>query len=153
MNSSRKIEILREIQKELEIRKGSKAYYAEDFITIEYEQASHFLYVNWKGYQTESSVKKGCEKILEALTHYKVVKVLNDNSNVLGIWTPAAVWVGENWFPRMVDAGLQQFAWVYSPSMLSQVSTNEALKHTPALGMVKTFYDVPAARQWLTSGK
>ncbi|MBT1706000.1 hypothetical protein KK060_22100 [Fulvivirgaceae bacterium PWU20] len=141
------------MQNELELRKGSKAYFSEDFVSIEYDFANHYLYVNWKGYQTEGSVKQGCEKMLEALLHYKCQNILNDNTNVLGIWTPAAQWVGENWLPRMVEAGLKYFAWVYSPSMLSQISTNEALKHTPPINIVKTFYDLESAKRSLTAKK
>jgi hypothetical protein len=56
--------------------------------------------VDWIGYQTEKSVIEGCEKML------------NDNTRVVGIWTPAAEWVGTNWLPRMEKAGLKQFTWV-----------------------------------------
>ncbi len=149
MSIKSKLEILREIQKELEERKSLKLFFSDDYITIEYHKVNHWLYVDWKGYQTERSVKEGCENILSGIIQYGCNKVLNDNTNVVGIWTPAAQWVGSNWLPRMVNAGLQYFAWVYSPAMLSKISTDEALKHTPTLSVVKTFQDIKSATQWL----
>lgn len=151
MQSSSKIEILRELQKELENRKPVKSFFNEDYLSIEFDQKQGFIYSNWKGYQTESSVKNGCEKLLEALHYFHCFKILNDNTNVVGIWTPASPWVGKNWLPRMLDNGLKAFAWVYSPAMLSQVSTDEALKHAPSTEEVKTFRDIYSAIQWLNN--
>jgi hypothetical protein len=153
MHSIQKIEVYKELQRELEERKKQldKPFFEEDFITIEYNSLNNWLYADWKGYQTEGSVKLGCENILQALLQYKCTKVLNDNTNVLGIWTPAAKWVGAEWFPRMEKAGLKYFAWVYSPSKLSQVSTTEAIHHTPDKELVQTFYEIEAAKKWLLS--
>ena len=91
----------------------------------------------------------GCEKILEALPMFRCSKVLNDNSNVVGIWTPSAAWVAEDWFPRMLIAGLKKFAWIYSPSAFSQISTNEVLRLLKGNKVIKTFDNVPAGMQWL----
>ena len=118
-------------------------------IFIGYDAENGWLYVDWKGYQTEHSIMTGCEKILEALKAYHCSKVLNDNTNVVGIWTPASAWVGSNWLPRLKEAGLKYFAWVYSPSAMSRVSTDEAMKNTDVPDIVQTFEDAEAARRWL----
>jgi hypothetical protein len=46
-------------------------------------------------------VKAGCEEILRHLAAQRLSKVLNDNSNMTGIWVGAAYWVASNWFPRV----------------------------------------------------
>ena len=121
----------------------------ESYIDISREAANDWIYVNWKGFQTVKSVKAGCESILQAMSQEKLHKVLNDNTHVQGIWSGAAEWVGAEWFPRMQLAGLQKFAWVYSPSVFSQLSTDKALNHTKE-GFVRTFYAVEDAAAWLT---
>ena len=153
MHSIHKLEVYKELQRELEERKKqmNKPYFEEDFISIEFDASHNWLYVDWKGYQIEGSVMAGCERMLEALIEYKCSKVLNDNTNVIGIWTPAAKWVGENWLPRMEKAGLKYFAWVYSPSALSQVSTNTAITHTSKKEIIHTFYSIDLAKEWLQS--
>lgn len=151
MNDLNKFNFYKELQEELESRKKKQLYiFHNDFLTIKYDP-NHWLYVDWLGYQTERSIMEGCERILEALSNYKVSKVLNDNTRIVGIWTPAAEWVGANWLPRMEAAGLKKFAWVYSPSRLSQVSTDEAIKYTPLPSLIQTFDNITDAWQWLLS--
>lgn len=153
MKPINKIEVYNELQKELQDRKQNqpKPFHVEDFIIIEYDQENHWVYVDWKGYQTEQSVMTGCERMLDAVVLYKCTKILNDNTNVVGIWTPAANWVGVNWFPRIQAAGVSYFAWVYSPSAMSRVSTDEALKNTVTPDFIRTFFDINAAKSWLHS--
>lgn len=149
MNDLNKINFYKELQEALENRKKKQLFFFNnDFLTIEYDP-NHWLYVDWIGYQTEKSIMEGCEKILEALQHYKVSNVLNDNTRIVGIWTPAAEWVGSNWIPRMSAAGLKKFAWVYSPSRLSQVSTDEAIKYVPFPSSIQTFCTINDAWKWL----
>ena len=89
--------------------------------------------------------------MLEALRKFNVEKVLNDNTRVIGIWTPAAKWAGEVWFPKMVESGLKYFAWIYSPSRLSQISTDQTLTNTANTDLIKTFYHIDEAVVWLRS--
>ena len=153
-----RLEVLKELEKELKERKNfklkhqnSRLLVSEDYLQIEYEPVNHWIYADWKGYQTEDSIKNGCESILKFMIQFKCQKVLNDNTNVIGIWTPASVWVGSNWFPRIIAAGLKSFAWIYSPSVLSQVSTEETLKNTMATEIIKTFYGLTSGKEWLIS--
>lgn len=123
--------------------------YRESNILIEYNHADDWLYVNWRGYQNYDSVVAGCEMILNFLQDRQCTKVLNDNTNVEGIWSGASRWVGQDWMPRMQAAGLQCFAWVYSPSTFSRLSTDKTLKHTEDLSFIRTFEDIEAASDWL----
>ena len=122
--------------------------FAEKNIQIFYDDQEEWLYVNWVGFQTVTSVMAGCEKMLEYLKAYKCSKVLNDNSLVDGIWSGAARWGADSWFPRMREAGLEWFAWVYSPSVLSRLSTDKTLSLMEP-DYIKTFDDPEKARNWL----
>ena len=121
----------------------------ESNILIEFNHADGWIYVNWRGYQNYDSVIAGCEKILECLLEIGCTKVLNDNTNVEGIWSGASRWVGKDWLPRMHAAGLECFAWVYSPSAFSRLSAIKALHNTEDLSFIKTFEDIEAASDWL----
>ena len=149
MTNQDKIDIYKELQKELEDRKKKHVFFSHDFITIEYDLAHDWLYADWMGYQSEDTIREGCMKMLEALTKFNLIKVLNDNTHVLGDWTPAVHWVGTEWFTQMEQAGLKQFAWVYSPSDLSQSSTNEVVKEIEHPEIVRTFYNPDDAKKWL----
>jgi hypothetical protein len=123
----------------------------EKSITIEYDRENQWILVDWIGYHTVDSVKSGCERMLEFLVQYKCHKVLNDNTNVTGIWSGASAWVGGDWLPRMSAAGLKYFAWVYSPSAFSRLSTDESLRNLSEKHIAQTFDDIQSAKAWLKS--
>ncbi|MBA9078826.1 MULTISPECIES: STAS/SEC14 domain-containing protein [Rufibacter] len=120
-------------------------------ITISFDDSSQCVYADWTGFQTLRSVQEGCERILEAMVQHGSHKVLNDNTNVEGIWSSAAEWVGSDWFPRMKQAGMTAFAWVYSPSMFSRLSTDKSLRFTYDTRGIEVFDDIDAATKWLRS--
>ena len=125
--------------------------YRESNILLEHHHADDWIYANWRGFQNFDSVVAGCEKILDFLQERQCTKVLNDNSNVEGIWSGAAKWVGQDWMPRMRAAGLECFAWVYSPSTFSRLSADKSLKYTDDVSYIKTFDDLDSASDWLRS--
>jgi CheY-like chemotaxis protein len=124
--------------------------FRETFIDISHDTDASLLHVNWNGYQSVDSIRQGSEKVLELMQKHNTYIVLNDNTHVLGIWRDAAEWLARDWFPRMKQAGLKRFAWVYSPSRFSQVSTDATLSlmNGEAFG-VKTFYEKAEAVAWL----
>ena len=65
MKQFNKYELEEELKKALHNRKQDhrKYLFYEDNIAIEYDDQHSWIYADWKGYQTENSVKDGCEKI------------------------------------------------------------------------------------------
>lgn len=131
------------------IRNRTEILYRDTFIAIEYNAIDNWIYVNWKGYQNYDSVIAGCEKILESMKAQACYRILNDNSLVEGQWSAAAKWGADVWFPAMFAAGLKSFAWVYSPSTLSRLSTDKTLKLADFPDQIKVFDDVDLAQDWL----
>lgn len=127
--------------------------YKSSEIEIDLDEAERCLYVNWIGFQLVDSVKNGCEKMLDFVRQYHCSKVLNDNTNVRGIWAGAAEWGATDWFPRMKEAGVKYFAWVYSPSFYSKMSTDVTIENASeellANNFIRTFFDYKEAQQWL----
>lgn len=125
--------------------------YRDDHIAIEYNSICDWIYVNWRGYQNYDSVVAGCNKMLELMKSHACYKILNDNTHVEGQWSAASKWGGNVWFPEMRQAGLQWFAWVYSPSMFSRLSTDKMVKYTPNPEFLQVFDDIDLAMDWLRS--
>lgn len=125
--------------------------FRDTYILIELNHIENWIYVNWRGYVNNDTVTAGCEKILECMQNTQCFKILNDNSNVEGQWSAASQFVGDNWLPRMRAAGMECFAWVYSPSTLSRLSADKAIRNVPDeyVDFIKTFYDLEAAMDWL----
>ena len=121
----------------------------ESYLTIAYDHLQEWLYADWRGNQDLTSVQSGCREMLRFLIQYQCHKVLNDNTRVTSMWSDAAEWGGREWFPAMKEAGLQYFAWVYSPNIYSRLSTDLVLEYTGAGPITATFDDLETATAWL----
>lgn len=124
----------------------------EDFVDIAYDGEVHCLYANWKGYQTDTSVKTGVNCLIDLMRERQVFKILNDNTNTLGIWTGVASWLAFDAFPRAQHGGMQSLAHVYGPSRFSRISFDAALLLLNFSSKdIKAFDDVASAKAWLKS--
>ena len=121
----------------------------EPNITIAYDHLNEWLYADWHGDQDLASVQHGALEMLRLMQQQRCHKVLNDNTRVTSMWSEAAEWGGTEWFPAMTAAGLQYFAWVYSPNLYSRLSTDLTLQVTTGSPVVATFDDMDTARAWL----
>ncbi|MBC7447936.1 MAG: hypothetical protein H7330_07735 [Hymenobacteraceae bacterium] len=119
-------------------------------ITISLDHVENWFHAEWKGLQDLQSVQWGALEMLRFLKQEHCRKVFNDNRLVTSIWADAAEWGGRTWFPQMTAAGLQYFAWVYSPNVYSRLSTDLTLEQTTGDGpIVATFENIETARNWL----
>lgn len=123
--------------------------YRDNHLAIEYNSSGDWLYVNWKGYHDYNSIVAGCEKLLALMKEHACYKILNDNTHVEGKWSSASKWVVEIWLPAMQEAGLKWFAWVYSPSILSRLSTDKTLKLADYPDFIKVYDELDLACDWL----
>jgi len=126
-----------------------KTFYHDASISIVYNAEDKCLEADWKGFQNFDSVKKGCLIMLDLLKKNNCAKVLNDNTNVLGNWSEAADWGGTVWFPEIQEAGLQFFAWIYSPSTFSKLSAHKSLDVMVGNITTQFFTEVEDAKKWL----
>jgi hypothetical protein len=122
--------------------------YTDEFITMAYDLRNDWLYADWAAEQTEESVRSRCEHMLALVQRHRVRRVLNDNRRVQTMWSDAAEWGGKVWFPAMADAGVEYFAWIYSPHLFSRLSTDLTLRHTQR-PVVLPFEDFETAQGWL----
>ena len=121
----------------------------DSHIVISYDHLNDWLIADWRGDQNLTTVQHGGGEILRLLVAQQCHKVLNDNSNVTSMWSEAAEWAGTEWFPAMTAAGLQYFAWVYSPNTYSRLSTDLTLQFTGTAPVVATFDELATAQAWL----
>ena len=121
----------------------------ESYITISYDHVNDWLFADWQGDQDLASVQHGALEIQRLMQLQRCHKVLNDNTNVTSMWSEAAEWGGKVWFPSMTAAGLQYFAWVYSPNLYSRLSTDLTLQFTGNRPVVATFDEIETAKAWL----
>ena len=121
----------------------------EKFVRIALDEEQNRMYVNWMGDQTMLTVRAGCEAMLEVAKATKANAVFNDNREVTSSWSDAAEWVGTSWFPKMKQAGVLYFAWVYSPNVFSRLSTDTSVSFSKQGPETALFDNAEEAENWL----
>lgn len=124
-------------------------YYKDSTISLTYNQQHKRIDADWTGFQNLQSVQRGCLRMLDMLKKHKASKVLNSNIHVQGNWSEAVDWGNTEWFPAMENAGLRYFAWVYSPSVFSQLSARKSVDTLAGQIVIQFFTDVASAEEWI----
>ncbi|MEL7001266.1 MAG: hypothetical protein AAFN93_00890 [Bacteroidota bacterium] len=119
----------------------------EKHIEVLYDDEKKIMYDHWIGFQSADNVKDGCEKILKLFKEKKDCHlILNDNTQVTGPWQSATEWVSNVWFPKMLDAGLQHFAWVLSTNIFAELSAKNVSSEAD---VIQYFNSYNEAEQYL----
>ena len=129
--------------------------YNSAYLTISYDSDNNWIYADWKGVQTPDNIAKGglaMIEITETVNKKKgCIKVLNDNTHVIGHWSTGKEFNDEEWFRMMKEAGMKFFAWVLSPNVLSKVSSQKMI-HSSGREFdqnIRTFHNMAEAKKWL----
>jgi signal transduction histidine kinase len=125
------------------------SFYEDNTIRISLSDDKNHLNADWIGFQSLETVQRGCMNILRMLSKNKLHKVVNDNTLVLGTWSEAADWVGQEWFPMMEKEGLKYFAWIYSPSAFSLLSAQKTVDIGVNGITTQFFTDKSSAEFWI----
>jgi hypothetical protein len=129
-----------------------KMLYQADDLEVLLDETHGWLYANWMGRHHDASIKEGINLMIDLMAEHQVVKVLNDNTNMSGIWIGVAGWLVWDALPRARKAGLHSFAHVFGSNGFPRASAEAALK---LLGSgasdIKTFENIEVAKSWLRS--
>jgi PAS domain S-box-containing protein len=124
-------------------------FYQDASVTVKYNSTKNRLDVNWTGFQDLNSVKRGGMMMLDILSKNGADKLLNDNREVLGTWSEASDWAGNDWLPMIEKAGLKYFAWIFSSSAFSQMSARKSINVMRGNVVTRFFTDIEEAEAWL----
>lgn len=122
---------------------------SEVFLTVSSDTDNNWLYADWHGQVNSEDVMTGSLLLLDLMRKSECNKLLNNNTNLSGIWADAAIWGAEEILPQLYQAGCRYMAWVYSPETYSRLSTKLVLEHATAAIVLETFDDLSTACEWL----
>jgi len=116
-------------------------------LVVEYIEEYNYLYLRWIGFQREEDIYESGEEILKIFKNMNNChKILNDNREVRGPWNKASEWTTQVWFPSMINAGLEKFAWVFPDNVFAELSASKAMPDTE---LVRKFDTYQSAEEWL----
>jgi len=116
--------------------------------TIHQDPTTRWLHVTWQGHHTAPVLKHCFELLLGQVQRLGSAKILNDCSQDLDGWGQAVRWAQQEFFPRLVAAGVVAWAWVIPQDLRAHIDVNKVLEVSPQL-LLDTFSDVEAACRWL----
>lgn len=121
-------------------------------ISVSYDHESLILFCDWRGPQTNELIVHSGSTILSLFKEKNdqgCVKVLNDNTLKVGPWVDSIHYATQTWFPKMIEAGLQQFAWVFSEDFFTELTAKEIISQIRTIGIARPFTDRHQAYNWL----
>ena len=86
-------------------------------LVIYYDFRNDWLYLDWQGHVTLPLLQEACLALADCFLPRPYPRVLNNNEQVTGVSWGIALWLVTDFLPHMTLAGVQQVAWVFSPSL------------------------------------
>lgn len=118
-------------------------------VTISYDAHNDWLYIEWEGYLTLAAVQYACVEVAHCYLEHAYPRVLNSNALVTGIDHEVESWLATNFLPNLGVAGVEQLAWVQSPTLRSRTIAQHAAERAPQQVYLALFNDVEEAVGWL----
>lgn len=121
-------------------------------LSISYDRANQWLYLDWCGDLTLQAVQQSCQLVAKCFLAQKCTRILNDNTNVTSITSDVGIWLATDYLPYIEAAGVEYMAWVHSSSIDTQACTDVAL-YNISTPVVALFNDLASAYSWLRAVK
>jgi hypothetical protein len=121
-------------------------------VEVYFDSCNDWLYVDWTGEITLPVVQAACVQIAHCFLARPYARVLNNNTQVTGISWNIAPWLIGNFLPHLRLAGVEQLAWVCSPSLPGLSMVQAVVTWLPHLA-IAVFDDVEDGAAWLHRGR
>lgn len=128
-----------------------KVVFQESYFSIIHNQEDNWLYVSWQDNQTEETLLRGSEHMLKWVKSTGSTKLINDSSNFTQTWPNLINWWAENYAPRLQEAGLEYFAWIYGDKNVIKPTADAILQKEKSDILVMVFDNLKTAETWLRS--
>ncbi len=103
-----------------------KLYEKEGVVTIYWDPSSRALCPEWKSFSVlDREVKDGLEKLLTFIVERKCDRqIINTGKTLGGFSEYVQEWLGNDWIPRAVKAGMKYVATVIPKNAIAQLSND-----------------------------
>lgn len=123
-------------------------FYQDDFCKVEYDPLGKIVTTTRNGYPNDEKLKKSLNQSLACIQEFKCLNIISDTRKVKGTWTASNEWIANIWFPKAIQAGLKNIAFIYPPDIFGQFAIQDLIKKTPHYTS-QIFKDLPEAKAWL----
>jgi hypothetical protein len=125
-------------------------FYQDDFCRVEYDPSNKIVITTRNGYPNDEKLKKSLNQSLACIQEFNCPNIISDTRKVKGTWTASNEWIANTWFPKAIQAGLKNIAFIYPPDIFGQFAIQDLIKKTPHYTS-QIFKDLPEAKTWFKS--
>ena len=119
---------------------------------VNWDTISHAVHMEWQGWANSAEYREANDAIVTALMANRSSKLLGDSRNLKVIKKSDQDWSNQDWFPRVLAAGLKRMALVIPQSGLAKMNVDEILSKVPGTPLeVAYFATLDEARGWLAT--
>lgn len=128
-----------------------KVLLAESYITVTQNEAENWLYCKWQGNRTAENLVKGAEQLLACIKATGTHKLINDSTELTTSVPDIEDWIAVNFAPRLQEAGIHYFAWIYNDENLIKNFADSVLRKEKSDILVMVFDNLKTAEIWMSS--
>ncbi len=129
-------------------------YFEKDYLRIDYDQNENVITMNWKEAVVSEEFREGLNKGLQCVEENAIKHWLADVRDMGALSNEDQEWSNNEWFPKIIKAGIKFMAVVISSDIFNQMTVDEIMTKVPQTNIVhRNFDDMDKAKEWLLSQK
>lgn len=124
--------------------------YESAYLDIEYNADADAVEMHWKSFVSGEPFREGLDRGLELVRETGASNWFADLRDLGAVDQADQEWSNEEWFPRAIDAGLENMAILRPESVVAEMSVDRIMQEIEGTELVTYNVDDPAeAREWL----
>jgi hypothetical protein len=117
---------------------------------VSWHPACQAAHIEWQGWANPTEFAAANDAIITALKQHLSTRALGDCRDMKVIQQSDQEWINQNWFPRVIAAGLTRMAIVISKSGLVQMIVEDLISRVPGTKLDVGYFDtLREAGAWL----
>jgi hypothetical protein len=125
-------------------------YYDKRWLTLHWDETCQAVYAEWKGYVEGDDFRGGLDAGITLLAAKRSSRWLGDTRLMGPVRQVDQKWTNEDWFPRIIAAGLRWLAMIPPQSSIARLSVRNVLSKVNGVDVVTALFDdLESARAWL----
>ena len=135
----------------LEIRPDGEQIYFNlpGVAVVRWDAPSAGAHIEWQGWAKPAEFRAANNALVQAIQDHRGSRVLGDSRQIKVIQKSDQDWVNEDWFPRILAAGLTRMALVLPVSGLAKMNIDDMVSRVADQLDVAYFATLGEAREWL----
>ena len=112
-------------------------------------QAAH---IEWQGWANPAEFRAANDALIHVISTYGSSRILGDSRRIKVIQKSDQEWVNDDWFPRILAAGLRRMALVIPQSGLAKMNIDDMVSRVPGSQLDLAYFStLDGARNWLVA--